>query len=92
MLSFRVKKGDAVFIPLVAVNRSKRVWGEDAADFKFVMDPTVVRPLTKYFYRPDRWLKDLPQELGSVPGKISRWRFWLVILTTIIYQAFGAIN
>lgn len=30
----RVKKGETIFIPIIAVNRDKAIWGEDATDFK----------------------------------------------------------
>jgi len=31
---FRVKKGDTIFIPILAINRAKDIWGEDAAVFR----------------------------------------------------------
>jgi cytochrome P450 len=30
----KVNKGDTIFIPILAINRSKNIWGEDAAQFK----------------------------------------------------------
>ncbi|KDQ54060.1 hypothetical protein JAAARDRAFT_160998 [Jaapia argillacea MUCL 33604] len=30
----RISKGDAVLIPILAINRSKEIWGEDAREFK----------------------------------------------------------
>lgn len=33
----RVIKGDTVFIPILAINRSKELWGEDAFEFKCVL-------------------------------------------------------
>ncbi|EIM87513.1 cytochrome P450 [Stereum hirsutum FP-91666 SS1] len=30
----RVNKGDTIFIPILAINRSKELWGEDASEFK----------------------------------------------------------
>ncbi|KIK57951.1 hypothetical protein GYMLUDRAFT_45751 [Collybiopsis luxurians FD-317 M1] len=30
----RVRKGETIFIPILAMNRSKALWGEDARDFK----------------------------------------------------------
>jgi hypothetical protein len=30
----RVTKGDAVVIPILAINRSKALWGDDAAEFR----------------------------------------------------------
>ncbi|EED78315.1 predicted protein [Postia placenta Mad-698-R] len=32
--SIRVRKGDPIFIPILAMNRSKALWGEDAFEFK----------------------------------------------------------
>jgi len=32
--SIRIGKGSPVVIPILAMNRSKRIWGEDAYDFK----------------------------------------------------------
>ncbi|KAG9094931.1 hypothetical protein FS749_011509 [Ceratobasidium sp. UAMH 11750] len=32
--SITVQKGDAVFIPILAMNRAKEVWGEDSMEFK----------------------------------------------------------
>ena len=33
---FRLQKGDAVYIPIVAMNRLKEIWGEDAMEFRLV--------------------------------------------------------
>jgi len=32
--SIRVSKGDPIFIPILAINRSEAIWGADAAEFK----------------------------------------------------------
>lgn len=32
----RIRKGDVIYIPILAMNRSKDIWGEDAAEFKYV--------------------------------------------------------
>jgi cytochrome P450 len=34
LVNFRVSKGDSIYIPVRAINRSKAVWGEDASEFK----------------------------------------------------------
>ncbi|KAG8743099.1 hypothetical protein FRC10_000399 [Ceratobasidium sp. 414] len=34
--SITVQEGDAVFIPILAMNRAKEIWGEDAMEFKLV--------------------------------------------------------
>jgi len=31
--SIRIKAGEGIFIPIIAMNRSKEIWGEDAAEF-----------------------------------------------------------
>jgi cytochrome P450 len=33
-LGIKVSKGDSIFIPILAMNRSKSIWGEDATQFK----------------------------------------------------------
>ncbi|KII91512.1 hypothetical protein PLICRDRAFT_135746 [Plicaturopsis crispa FD-325 SS-3] len=48
----RIRKGDGIFIPILAINRSKALWGEDAHEFK---------------YRPDRW-DNLPESVANIPG------------------------
>lgn len=32
---FRVGKGDPVYVPILAINRSKELWGEDSFEFKY---------------------------------------------------------
>jgi len=32
--TIRVQKGDSMFIPILAMNRSKDIWGEDAHEFR----------------------------------------------------------
>ena len=32
----RVAKGDGIFIPILAMNVAKSIWGEDAETFKYV--------------------------------------------------------
>jgi cytochrome P450 len=32
--TIRISKGDSVFIPVRAMNKSKAIWGEDATEFK----------------------------------------------------------
>jgi hypothetical protein len=34
----RIAKGDRIFIPILAMNRSKTLWGPDAHEFKCVAD------------------------------------------------------
>jgi Cytochrome P450 len=35
-LFFRVSKGDRIFVPILAINRAKHIWGEDAAIFRWM--------------------------------------------------------
>ena len=35
-MSFSVSKDDIIFIPILIMNRSKELWGEDAFEFKYV--------------------------------------------------------
>lgn len=36
VLRCRIAKGDIVFIPILAINREKAVWGEDSMEFRRV--------------------------------------------------------
>ena len=33
----RIAKGDSILLPILAINRSKRLWGPDAYEFKYVI-------------------------------------------------------
>lgn len=35
-----IAKGNKVMLPILAANRSKEIWGEDALEFKYVIPPT----------------------------------------------------
>ena len=35
-MSSSVSKDDIIFIPILIMNRSKELWGEDAFEFKYV--------------------------------------------------------
>lgn len=62
--TFRVNKGTVVFVPILAINRSKAIWGEDAYEFKYVV--YFGRNALKIdFFRPERWSK-LPPEVKSI--------------------------
>lgn len=53
----RIAKGEQISIPIASFNRDKKIWGEDADEFKYV-------PAMKYLilyshwdmFRPERWL------------------------------------
>jgi cytochrome P450 len=36
LLSCRIKKGQTLMIPILALNRAKSIWGEDSLEFKCV--------------------------------------------------------
>jgi len=40
-LAHRIKKGDTLLIPVLALNRSKSIWGDDASEFKYDSVPSV---------------------------------------------------
>lgn len=68
----RVTKGSPIFIPILAINRAKALWGEDAHEFRWVVAHAygcrVV--LTVFFWlvvRPERWA-NVPEAAQSVPG------------------------
>jgi cytochrome P450 len=31
----RITKGDTIFIPILAINRAKAIWGQDADEFRW---------------------------------------------------------
>ena len=43
-LAHRIKKGDTLLIPVLALNRSKSIWGDDALEFKYDSDHSVEYP------------------------------------------------
>lgn len=64
----RVGKGDMVFIPILAMNRKKELWGEDAHEFKYVV--FVFKrgaPVDLLSCRPERWLHP-PEAISTIPG------------------------
>ena len=40
---YRVNKGTPIFLPILAINRLKKLWGEDAFEFRYVYSPTRLR-------------------------------------------------
>lgn len=33
--SLRIRKGDTIVMPIIAINQAKAIWGEDAEDFRY---------------------------------------------------------
>ena len=40
----RIGKGDTILIPILALNSAKHIWGEDAAEFKYVEGNQSLQP------------------------------------------------
>ena len=66
---YRIRKGQSVLIPISLINRDISIWGEDAAEFKFIVFLILflIVYLTFFFSRPERWA-DIPSAASSVPG------------------------
>ena len=66
-----ISKGDPIFIPILAMNRSRELWGPDAHEFKYVafrlcgLLCSLTCPATDC--RPERW-KNLPDAVSRIPG------------------------
>jgi hypothetical protein len=65
----RFGKGDSVFVPILATNRSKEIWGEDSFEFRYVtlvdyplLEFELIRPS-----RPERW-GSVPEGATNMPG------------------------
>lgn len=99
-MRFRIKKGEGIFIPIYAVNRDKKLWGEDAAEFKYVAPTVCLVYSSLLLSRPERWEK-LPDAVNAVPSVWGNmmtflggsracigWRFSLIewILFLILYD------
>lgn len=68
VLSCRISKGDGIFIPILAINVAKSIWGEDAETFKYVALKLLVCAVTDLFSdSPDRWF-NVPEAAKDIPG------------------------
>lgn len=68
----RVTKGQTLLIPILAINRDKSIWGEDAMEFKsviyFLLTSGVdIIYILSCLHRPERWAS-VPEAAGSIPG------------------------
>jgi len=67
-ISCRVKKGEVIYIPILAINQAKSFWGEDAKEFRRVIRSTLFSR-SQYFQRrrPERW-GSIPEAAHKIPG------------------------
>lgn len=66
-LVHRVAKGDPVMIPILIINRSKALWGEDSFEFRSESCCTYRLPYSRIVIRPERW-ENLPEAVSGIPG------------------------
>ena len=65
----RIRKGEGVFIPILAINRFSKIWGEDAHEFKYVVHflRCIFVELMYSCVSPDRWANP-PTAVQEIPG------------------------
>jgi cytochrome P450 len=63
----RIRKGEILLIPILVLNRSKSMWGEDAMEFKCVLFSAEDVLKTEFVSRPERW-ESVPEAVSSIPG------------------------
>lgn len=65
----RVKKGQTMMVPILAMNRDKSIWGEDAKEFRYVCDLLyyAMHSIQRLLSRPERW-ESIPEAASSIPG------------------------
>jgi hypothetical protein len=58
-----------MLIPIVAVNRDKSIWGEDANEFRQAISITFLSTDTflPFICRPERW-ESIPEASSAIPG------------------------
>ena len=66
----RVRKGQTLMIPILALNRDKSIWGQDALEFRSVFSAPFVF-LSVYLCE---WATDLPLTQARTMGIHSRSR------------------
>ena len=64
-----IRKGDPIFISILAINRSQELWGPDAHEFKYVAFRLVAcLSFTHLSHRrPERW-QNIPDAALQIPG------------------------
>ncbi|KAE9391903.1 cytochrome P450 [Gymnopus androsaceus JB14] len=83
--NFLIKKGEGIFIPIYAVNRDKKLWGEDAAEFKperWEKLPDAVNAV------PSVW-GNMMTFLGGSRACIG-WRFSLIEMKVLLFTLIRA--
>ncbi|KAJ7800629.1 cytochrome P450 [Mycena olivaceomarginata] len=55
--SLVIPKGQRIHIPILAINTDKEIWGEDATEFKSVLNN----------HAPERW-ENIPASVSDIPG------------------------
>ncbi|KAG8739825.1 hypothetical protein FRC10_005086 [Ceratobasidium sp. 414] len=64
----RMQKWDVVIIPILAMNRAKDVWGEDAMEFRHALHSyTKMSQRLHDIIKPERW-DNLPPAVKDMPG------------------------
>jgi cytochrome P450 len=81
----KVSKGDSIFIPILAINRSKNIWGEDAAEFKPERWDSVPEGATNI---PGVWGKQL-SFLGG-PRACIGYRFSIIEMKALLFTLIRA--
>lgn len=54
-------------IPILIINRSKALWGEDSFEFRLESSRMCMPPYSRMILRPERW-ENLPDAVSSIPG------------------------
>jgi cytochrome P450 len=66
-----VRKGDPIYISILAINRSQELWGPDAHEFKYVTFRLLSLPRSPACpttdCRPERW-QNIPDAVSQIPG------------------------
>jgi len=83
--SIRIAKGDVVFVPILALNRAKAIWGDDAEEFKPERWESIPEPATKI---PGVW-GNLLTFLGGSHACIG-YRFSVVEMKAIMFTLIRA--
>ena len=66
-LSHSVSKGDPILIPIMAINRSRELWGSDGLEFKYVSLRLVTYLVPNADCRPERW-QNILETVSQIPG------------------------
>ena len=69
MFNNRIKEGQILIVSIVAVNRDRAIWGEDADDFRRAFFNRISFEGHGFYHpcRPERW-ESIPEASNAVPG------------------------